>query len=393
MVKKANQDGPRRSKRQMGLDVTPTVGKTLTKGQKKAGKVVAQGRLGKLAKEKASHKRQLPSSAQVRMPEKLHNEEPGDDLDEHTDAWRYVEDPEDVIENEDAEHNDQDIEEEDEEAEAEEEKEKEKENIEEAEKEKEKEKENTKEAEKEKEIEKENTEEEEEDSSAEEGGKEHEECLTDQSKTKKRRNRGPTKMNKVAKRHEEKVEVQFTSFGEPVDLGPNAAKVKIEKVINRDAYLWRPSEHMNVIGDALFKTIAWPISKVILCEVAGPSKGSSPKVQSVAKGAVPSKYSSSRDSSPKSGTNSTNTRGSPKKNCFLLDCFGSGQTVAEGKVLSNNPEDKVHFVPLGPNASKVWIEVCKVDDARVWRPNSEFQIVADALGSTVAWPNDKIVFM
>ncbi|KAG2304688.1 hypothetical protein Bca52824_033339 [Brassica carinata] len=88
MVKKANQDGPRRSKRQMGLDVTPTVGKTLTKGQKKAGKVVAQGRLGKLAKEKASHKRQLPSSAQVRMPEKLHNEEPGDDLDEHTDAWR-----------------------------------------------------------------------------------------------------------------------------------------------------------------------------------------------------------------------------------------------------------------------------------------------------------------
>ena len=84
-----------------------------------------------------------------------------------------------------------------------------------------------------------------------------------------------------------------------INLGPNAAKVKIEKVINRNAYLWRPSEHMNVIGDALFKTIAWPISKVILCEVAGPSKGSSPKVQSVAKGAVPSKYSSSRDSSPK----------------------------------------------------------------------------------------------
>lgn len=78
---------------------------------------------------------------------------------------------------------------------------------------------------------------------------------------------------------------------------------------------------------------------------------------------------------------------------MLLDCFGSGKTVAEGKVLSNNPEDKVHFVPLGPNTSKVWVEVCKIDDARVWRPNSEFQLVSDALGSTVAWPNDKIVYM
>lgn len=91
--------------------------------------------------------------------------------------------------------------------------------------------------------------------------------------------------------------------------------------------------------------------------------------------------------------NSSNTSGSPKRHCLLLDCFGSGKTVAEGKVLSNNPEDKVHFVPLGPNTSKVWVEVCKIDDARVWRPNSEFQLVSDALGSTVAWPNDKIVYM
>ncbi|CAH8388666.1 unnamed protein product, partial [Eruca vesicaria subsp. sativa] len=128
MVKKANQDGPRRSKHQMPLDVTHTDEKTLTEGQKKLEKLL---------------------------------------LKEDADAWTYVKDPADVIENEDEEHNDQDIEEEDEEAEAE------------KEKEKEKEKENTEEAEKEKEKEKENTEKEEEDSSEEEVGKEHEERLTD----------------------------------------------------------------------------------------------------------------------------------------------------------------------------------------------------------------------
>ena len=90
--------------------------------------------------------------------------------------------------------------------------------------------------------------------------------------------------------------------------------------------------------------------------------------------------------------NSSNTSGSPKNNCFLLDCFGLGKTVAGGKVLSNNPEEKVQFVPLRPNTSKVWVEVCNINDARVWRPNSELRLVADALGSTVAWPNDKIIY-
>ncbi|KAL0656882.1 hypothetical protein Bca4012_077466 [Brassica carinata] len=141
-----------------------------------------------------------------------------------------------------------------------------------------------------------------------------------------------------------------------IHLGPNDAKVKIDKVINKEAYMWRPNEDMKVIGDALFAYVAWPVSKILLCEGARPTKDSSSKVPSVAKGAVPSKVSSSKNSSPKSVANSSGTSVSPKKNCLLLDWFRSGQTVAEGKVLSDKPEDKVHFVPLGPNASKVWVE-------------------------------------
>ena len=50
-------------------------------------------------------------------------------------------------------------------------------------------------------------------------------------------------------------------------------------------------------------------------------------------------------------------------------------------------------MPLGPNASKVCVEVSKIGDAAVWRPNSEIQTIADAVGSIVAWPSDKIMFV
>ncbi|KAG7542959.1 Transposase-associated domain [Arabidopsis thaliana x Arabidopsis arenosa] len=103
---------------------------------------------------------------------------------------------------------------------------------------------------------------------------------------------------------------------------------------------------------------------------------------------------STKKSSPlQSGTNSTGTSKGSKKNCFLLDCDNSGEQVAIGRVCSTDPEDKVHLCPLGPNASKIWVEVSKIDGARVWRPNSEIQVISDAVGNWVAWPNKHIVFM
>ena len=84
---------------------------------------------------------------------------------------------------------------------------------------------------------------------------------------------------------------------------------------------------------------------------------------------------------------------SPKQKCTLLDCNNSGRKVAEGRVASTDPNELCHFVPLRPNASKVWIDVAKIGDAKVWRPNSEIEYISDAMGSVVAWPNDKIKFV
>lgn len=66
--------------------------------------------------------------------------------------------------------------------------------------------------------------------------------------------------------------------------------------------------------------------------------------------------------------------------------------VAEGRWASDNPDITVHFVPLGPNGVKVWIDVVKVNKAEVWRPSDEIESMGDALGTCIAWPKEKVIF-
>lgn len=76
-----------------------------------------------------------------------------------------------------------------------------------------------------------------------------------------------------------------------------------------------------------------------------------------------------------------------------MDLSGKKRVVAEGRWSSNNPDQLVHFVPLGPNACRVWVDVVKVKDAAVWRQSSEIEYMEDALGTSIAWPEDKIVMV
>ncbi|KAG7542144.1 Transposase-associated domain [Arabidopsis thaliana x Arabidopsis arenosa] len=158
-------------------------------------------------------------------------------------------------------------------------------------------------------------------------------------------------------------------------LGPNDAVINVDKVVKPGAYLWRPTmKGSSLMGDALNEIITWPADRIQIH--------------------LSTLDESTKKSSPlQSGTNSTGTSKGSKKNCFLLDCDNSGEQVAIGRVCSTDPEDKVHLCPLGPNASKIWVEVSKIDGARVWRPNSEIQVISDAVGNWVAWPNKHIVFM
>lgn len=75
----------------------------------------------------------------------------------------------------------------------------------------------------------------------------------------------------------------------------------------------------------------------------------------------------------------------------LMDISERKQVVAEGRVHSTDPNQMVHFVRLGPNAARVWVDVVLVDDANVWRKSDEMESLKDAHGSSIAWPLDKLV--
>ena len=40
---------------------------------------------------------------------------------------------------------------------------------------------------------------------------------------------------------------------------------------------------------------------------------------------------------------------------------------------------------------RVWVDIAKVPSASLWRQSSELQTIEDALGTTVAWPADKVI--
>uniref|UniRef100_A0A9I9E3Q3 DUF8039 domain-containing protein n=1 Tax=Cucumis melo TaxID=3656 RepID=A0A9I9E3Q3_CUCME len=88
--------------------------------------------------------------------------------------------------------------------------------------------------------------------------------------------------------------------------------------------------------------------------------------------------------SPSSINNNSQTK------CKLLDWYGSGEIVAEGRWSSNDPTAMVYHVPIGPHAIRVWVDVAKKPNAYLWRPTSEMTCIEEALGSTVAWPSDKV---
>ncbi|XP_056852868.1 uncharacterized protein LOC108829682 [Raphanus sativus] len=169
-----------------------------------------------------------------------------------------------------------------------------------------------------------------------------------------------------------------------IPLGPNAVSIEVVKVFKDNAHLWRPTAEMFLIGDAINEKIAWPLLKFEI--MASITAAATPAKPAATKTASPTKPAKKKAMSP----GSTSTTKSAKQKCILFDCSNTGRKVAEGRVASTDPKELCHFVPLGPNASKVWVEVAKIGDAKVWRPNSEIEYISDAIGSVVAWPNDKL---
>lgn len=62
-----------------------------------------------------------------------------------------------------------------------------------------------------------------------------------------------------------------------IPLGPNAVSIEVVKVYKNDAYLWRPTAELFMLGDAINEKIAWPVLKVeIMSADATPTKTAEP---------------------------------------------------------------------------------------------------------------------
>ena len=75
--------------------------------------------------------------------------------------------------------------------------------------------------------------------------------------------------------------------------------------------------------------------------------------------------------------------------CHLLDW--SGEVVAEGRWCSSDPNTTVHGIPLGNKFMRVWVDVAKAPSAYLFRPSHAMLTIGEAIGSTVAWPAEKVI--
>ncbi|CAA7048866.1 unnamed protein product [Microthlaspi erraticum] len=203
-------------------------------------------------------------------------------------------------------------------------------------------------------------------------------------------------------------------------LGPKAVKVFVDEVQQPDTFIWRPTMDVTYLEDCLLSCVAWPVNKVVFENTTNASghkstqNSSSTGLKSGATGfkspsetfPATSHAEKSPATCPKSSKRGTqqlsqsHLERSPvdgaeaiKENqkCKLLDISGKKRVVAEGQVHSTDPEQKVHFVRLGSNAARVWVDKVKEDDAPVWKPSDEIEYMKDALGSSIAWPIEKLV--
>ncbi|CAE5974205.1 unnamed protein product [Arabidopsis arenosa] len=202
-------------------------------------------------------------------------------------------------------------------------------------------------------------------------------------------------------------------------LGPTDVKVLVEIAIVPEAFLWRPAINMFTIEKVVGQMIAWPASKCVNLEQELQSEDIAPLGQRsnssnkcklldltsdaviVAEGRWQTQEQNALVNGLTLGPNAVKVfvdvriNGAEvikeKQKCKLMDIGGRKQVVAEGRVHSVDLDTKVHYVCLGSNTARVWVDIVKIDDEAVWRPSDEIEYMRDALGSSIAWPMDKLV--
>ncbi|KAG7589117.1 Isoprenoid synthase domain superfamily [Arabidopsis suecica] len=96
------------------------------------------------------------------------------------------------------------------------------------------------------------------------------------------------------------------------------------------------------------------------------------------------------DAASNSAARSVNKRSQPK--CILIDWTGNGDAiVAEGRIITSDPDELVNDCRLGPSDVKVLVDTATVPNAYLWRPALNMCTIESAIGQIIAWPASKCV--
>ncbi|KAG7559310.1 putative transposase Ptta/En/Spm plant [Arabidopsis thaliana x Arabidopsis arenosa] len=85
-------------------------------------------------------------------------------------------------------------------------------------------------------------------------------------------------------------------------------------------------------------------------------------------------------------------RSNSENKCKLLDLTSDDVVVAEGRWQTQEQNALVNGLPLGPNAVKVFVDVVHEHNTFIWRHTIDITYIEDCLKSFVSWPGNKVVF-
>ncbi|CAA7018547.1 unnamed protein product, partial [Microthlaspi erraticum] len=158
-------------------------------------------------------------------------------------------------------------------------------------------------------------------------------------------------------------------------LGPNAVKVFVDVVHYPDTFLWRPTAELSNMEDSLKSFVAWPVNRVDFGgEMPKTPVISSPTMFTAVTPPAPAKNPQQTPTcSPDDQHNMERNYVQENQKCILMDMSGENRVVAEGRWSSDDPDLTVHFVPLGHDGVRVWVDVVK------WQEQAE-KAVIETLG-------------
>lgn len=174
-----------------------------------------------------------------------------------------------------------------------------------------------------------------------------------------------------------------------IQLGPNAAAVIVKSVSGEDVSVWRPTETITSLVEAVGVKIAWPADKIVLhTEMDSPPENkNSSKVTCLlcffTTQLVDHYYKMNKLVNNFLYHFLQATTGK----ILIYDWNMDDVVIGEGRLCSSDPKELVNNMPIGQGAAIVTLDKVFAENVYLWRPiSAEILTIGNALHENIVWP-------